>query len=90
MARSPATPRVPAAITERARGGLARLADGARALLLEARATAESSPEEAARLLANGIERFTGTSFESDLRAAHERLERDGRFPPLAESDRSA
>jgi hypothetical protein len=82
--------RVPAAIAERARGGLARLAGCARELLFEARAAAQSDPGQAARLLEHGIERFTGTGFESDLRAALERLVRDGRFPPLAEADRSA
>lgn len=82
--------RVPPAIVERARGGLARLAEGARALLLEARAAAASDPQAAQRLLQHGLERFTGTSFESDLRATLARFERDGRFPPLAEADRSA
>jgi hypothetical protein len=79
----------PAAIAERARGGLARLAESARALLVEARAAATSEIGEAERLLANGIERFEGTSFESDLRSVLERLRRDGRFPTLAEADRS-
>jgi hypothetical protein len=82
-------PRTPAAIAERARGGLARLAESARALLVEARAAAASEIGEAERLLANGVERFAGTSFESDLRSVLERLERDGRFPMLAEADRS-
>lgn len=83
-------PRVPAAIVERARGGLARLANGARALLLEARAAANSDVGAAVRLLEHGVERFAGTSFDSDLRAALERLARDGHFPQLAEADRSA
>ena len=82
-------PRVPAAIVDRAWGGQARLGESARALLLEARAAATGELEQAKRLLENGIERFAGTSFESDLRHVLERLERDGRFPPLAEADRS-
>ena len=82
-------PSAPAAIVERARGGIVRLAESARALLVEARAAAAGEIEEAVRLLENGIERFSGTSFEPDLRGVLERIERDGRFPELAEADRS-
>lgn len=76
-------------IAERATAGLRRLADGARELLLEAGAAAGSDAREARRLLESALERFTGTRFELDLRAALERLERDGRFPPLATARRS-
>ncbi len=82
-------PHVPAVIAERARSGLARLAGSARALLLEARDASNDEFEQALRLLESGIERFAGTSFESDLRSVRERLARDGRFPTLAEADRS-
>jgi len=82
--------RAPDAIAVRARAGVRRLSEGARALLLEARAAASSEPAEARRLLESALERYRSTSFEADLRAALERFERDGRFPDLAEADRSS
>ncbi len=76
-------------IAERASAGLRRLADEARELLLEAGAAASSDAHEARRLLERALGRFAGTRFEPDLRGALERLERDGRFPPLATARRS-
>ncbi|NOT30014.1 MAG: hypothetical protein HOP15_06145, partial [Planctomycetes bacterium] len=80
----------PAAIAERAAAGLRRLSDEARALLLEAGAAATRDRPLALRLLEHAAERFAGTRFEHDLRAALERIERDGRFPALAMAPNSA
>lgn len=74
----------PSAIGERAAAGLRRLSDEARALLLEACAASTRDRAVARRLLEHAAERFAGTRFELDLRAALERIERDGRFPALA------
>jgi hypothetical protein len=81
---------VVAPIAARAAAGLERIAADARVILLEARTAAASDPAAAARLLRHALARFAGSSFEADLAAALARLERDGRFPPLAEADRSA
>ena len=80
----------PAFVARRAEAGLARLSAGARELLLEARSTAARDVDQALRLLDQACERYTGTSFETDLRAARERLRRDGSFPELVERDRTA
>jgi hypothetical protein len=83
-------PRVPQLIAAHAAAGVERMSEAARTLLLEARSAAASDAGEAARLLEHALARFAGTSFEADLRAALERLRRDGRFPRLVEADRSA
>jgi hypothetical protein len=82
--------RVPAPIAARARVGRLRIAASARALLLEARASAESDLAAALELLERAGERFSGTSFERDLEAVRERALREGRFPELVEADGSA
>jgi hypothetical protein len=80
----------PEPLAARARAGLTRLADQARAQLLEACARAEQDPAAAAARLRAALERFAGTRFEADLRAVLERLERDGRCPPLVSASRRA
>jgi hypothetical protein len=77
------------ALAERAAAGLRRISDEARARLLTACAAAGRDPAEAGRELALAAERFAGTRFEPDLRAAQERLARDGRFPALAMAPRA-
>ena len=79
----------PAAIRAQATAGLRRLGLGARQLLLDARALADDDVEAAAALLRQAGTRYAGTRYAADLAAALERLLRDGRFPPLVESDRS-
>ncbi|MSR62710.1 MAG: hypothetical protein EXS08_09745 [Planctomycetes bacterium] len=82
--------RTPPELATRAEEGLRRLAANARALLLEARATAAGDVDGARRLLELGLERYRDTSYAIDLEAALRRLEHDGRFPELVEADRSA
>ena len=80
----------PVPIAAHARAGRQRIAASARALLLEARASAASDVEAALQLLEHAEERFAGTSYALDLAAVRERLARERRFPALAEADRSA
>jgi hypothetical protein len=78
------------AIVARALAGLTRLSDLARESLLDARTLASSDLQAARAKLGEARRRFAGTRFEPDLAAVLERLERDGRFPRLVESDRSS
>jgi len=68
----------------RARALLAQMKSDARAVLFDAQAIAASSgaAAAAAHIQSHGS-RFTNTPYGEDLRRVSERIERDGRFPPL-------
>lgn len=84
-------PDAPPLVRRDAGQGMLRLSRGARQLLLEARRTAQDQDLEAAlQLLRSAVERYSGTRYERDLRAALERLSSEGRFPALVEGEHSA